>query len=58
MFHFAIVDFVVDHRASTSTAMLKRPSGSEKEIELKINGYDKNLNVNIHRVTLTKNQKK
>ena len=53
---FTIADFVADHRASTYCS--SRPSSSrKKEIELKINGYDKNLNVNIHRIISYKKSK-
>ena len=47
---FTIADFVADHRASTPTAAADLVVPEKKEIELKINGYDKNLNLNIHRV--------
>ena len=47
---FTIADFVADHRASTPTAAADLVVPEKKEIELKIKIYDKNLNLNIHRV--------
>ena len=54
---FTIADFVADHRASTPTAAADLVVPEKKEIELKINGYDKNLNLNIHRIISYKKSK-
>ena len=54
---FTIADFAADHRASTPTAAADLVVPEKKEIELKINGYDKNLNLNIHRIISYKKSK-
>ena len=54
---FTIADFVADHRASTPTAAADLVVPEKKEIELKIKGYDKNLNLNINRLISYNNSK-
>ncbi len=47
---FTIADFVSDHRASTPTAAADLVVPDRKEINLKIKGYNKNINSCISRV--------
>ncbi len=46
---FTIADFVADHRASTPTAAADLVVPDKKEIESRVKGYNKNINLSINR---------